>query len=92
MNTQLVDSIIQVIRSLPEAEQKLLVEQLNQLFDFSAKSEPSPLQGTVLRYDDPFEPAVPAEDWEALNTETLSSAESDIKVSDTVNFNKKLEI
>lgn len=25
-----------------------------------------PLQGTVLRYDDPFEPAVPAEDWEVL--------------------------
>jgi hypothetical protein len=26
-----------------------------------------PLQGTVLRYDDPFEPAVPDEDWEVLN-------------------------
>jgi hypothetical protein len=25
-----------------------------------------PLQGTVLRYDDPFEPAVPAEEWEVL--------------------------
>jgi hypothetical protein len=25
-----------------------------------------PLQGTVLYYDDPFEPAVPSEDWEAL--------------------------
>lgn len=25
-----------------------------------------PLQGMVYRYDDPFEPAVPAEDWEAL--------------------------
>jgi hypothetical protein len=25
-----------------------------------------PLQGTVLRYDDPFEPAVPIEDWEVL--------------------------
>ncbi|MEB3884883.1 hypothetical protein [Lyngbya sp. CCY1209] len=54
MNTQLVDSIIQVIRSLPEAEQKSLVEQLNQLFDFSEKSEPSPLQGTVLRYEASF--------------------------------------
>ena len=28
--------------------------------------EDDPLQGTVLRYDDPFEPAVPAEDWEVL--------------------------
>lgn len=25
-----------------------------------------PLQGTVLQYDDPFEPAVPTEDWEVL--------------------------
>ena len=25
-----------------------------------------PLWGTVLRYDDPTEPAVPPEDWEAL--------------------------
>ena len=26
----------------------------------------NPLKGTVLRYDDPFEPAAPAEDWEVL--------------------------
>ncbi len=25
-----------------------------------------PLRGTVISYDDPFEPAVPLEDWEAL--------------------------
>jgi hypothetical protein len=25
-----------------------------------------PLAGSVLRYDDPFEPAVPAEEWEVL--------------------------
>lgn len=25
-----------------------------------------PLRGTVIRYDDPFEPATSAEDWEAL--------------------------
>ena len=30
-----------------------------------AKSE-HPLQGTVLHYDDPFESAVSAEDWEIL--------------------------
>jgi hypothetical protein len=27
---------------------------------------PNPLKGSVLRYDDPFEPAVPPEDWEAV--------------------------
>lgn len=25
----------------------------------------NPLKGTLLKYDDPFEPAVPIEDWEA---------------------------
>jgi len=25
-----------------------------------------PLHGTVIRYDDPFEPAVPPKDWEVL--------------------------
>jgi hypothetical protein len=32
------------------------------------ESEPNsyPLRGTVLHYEDPFEPAVPIEDWEAL--------------------------
>ena len=28
--------------------------------------EATPLAGTVLRYDDPFEPAVPPEDWDAI--------------------------
>lgn len=28
-------------------------------------SKRSPLAGSVLWYDDPFEPAVPAEEWEA---------------------------
>lgn len=26
----------------------------------------NPLKGTLLKYDDPFEPAVPIEDWEVL--------------------------
>jgi hypothetical protein len=29
-------------------------------------STPEDLRGSVLRYDSPFEPAVPEEDWEAL--------------------------
>ena len=29
-------------------------------------SSPSPLEGTVVSYDEPFEPAVATEDWEAL--------------------------
>lgn len=31
-----------------------------------APSSDRPLAGSVLRYDDPFGPAVPAEDWEVL--------------------------
>ncbi len=27
---------------------------------------PYPLRGTLYRYDEPFEPAVPIEDWEAM--------------------------
>lgn len=30
------------------------------------ESTPHPLRGSVIRYDDPFEPAIPLEDWEAL--------------------------
>ena len=26
-----------------------------------------PLEGSVIRYDDPFDPACPPEEWEALN-------------------------
>jgi hypothetical protein len=26
----------------------------------------NPLRGTLLKYEDPFEPAVPLEDWEVL--------------------------
>ena len=30
------------------------------------RNEDYPLRGTLLKYDNPFEPAVPLEDWEAL--------------------------
>jgi hypothetical protein len=39
MNTQLVDSIIQVVRALPRAEQTLLIESLNRLFHQETISE-----------------------------------------------------
>ena len=35
-------------------------------FPQPSESNPYPLQGTVIHYDDPFEPAVPIEDWEVL--------------------------
>lgn len=32
----------------------------------SKTADPYPLRGSVLEYIDPFEPAVPAEDWDVL--------------------------
>jgi hypothetical protein len=47
-----------ILEKSPSREEKVVVEQ----------SEPDlyPLRGKVLHYEDPFEPAVPAEDWEVL--------------------------
>lgn len=33
------------------------------------EGNPNPLRGTVLEYADPYEPAVPAEDWEVYGEE-----------------------
>jgi hypothetical protein len=43
-------------------------ESPNPLEKAEDRPEPNlyPLRGTVLFYEDPFEPAVPVEDWEAL--------------------------
>jgi hypothetical protein len=43
-------------------------ESPNPLEKAEDRPEPKlyPLRGTVLFYDDPFEPAVPVEDWEVL--------------------------
>ena len=43
----------------------ILLEHPNKQFPQFFSSE-YPLKGTVLRYDDPFEPAAPIEDWDAL--------------------------
>lgn len=40
----------------------IVMEQITRCPD----PDPYPLRGTVLRYDDPFEPAVPIEDWDCL--------------------------
>jgi len=38
MNTQLVDSIIQVIQALPQAERKMLIDQLNRMVESDTNS------------------------------------------------------
>lgn len=43
-----------------------LVDYLNLVNETIKKAFLYPLQGTVKRYDDPFESAAPSEDWEVL--------------------------
>jgi hypothetical protein len=45
---------------------QLLVDYLNLVNETIKKAFLYPLQGTVKRYDDPFESAAPSEDWEVL--------------------------
>ncbi|MBO3458804.1 hypothetical protein G4P69_08870 [Aetokthonos hydrillicola CCALA 1050] len=58
--------------TLTSEEEKELdeYEELNDYLNLVNKTMRSvlqkPLHGTVIRYDDPFEPAVPIEDWELL--------------------------
>jgi hypothetical protein len=59
-----------VLKGLPfhagDTVEIIILEQPKEVQPKQASPEDYPLQGTVLRYDDPFEPAVPAEDWEVL--------------------------
>ncbi len=43
MNTQLVDSIVQIFQALPQAEQKLLMERLNSLFTQPSSEDEEPI-------------------------------------------------
>lgn len=43
MNTQLVDSIVQVFQALPQAEQKLLMERLNSFFTSTQSENEEPI-------------------------------------------------
>ncbi|MDX2244558.1 MAG: hypothetical protein NW224_28110 [Leptolyngbyaceae cyanobacterium bins.302] len=58
-----------VLEGLPfragEAVEVIILERPQPQRAFNASSE-FPLQGTVLFYDDPFEPAVPPEEWDVL--------------------------
>ncbi|MBF2049328.1 MAG: hypothetical protein EDM05_023995 [Leptolyngbya sp. IPPAS B-1204] len=59
-----------VLKGLPfhagDTVEIIILEQPKEERPRQASPGDYPLQGTVLRYDDPFEPAVPAEDWEVL--------------------------
>ncbi|MGL5063511.1 MAG: hypothetical protein ACRC62_26310 [Microcoleus sp.] len=76
--SKLFQERIEILKS-QQKEVELTAEELQELQDYEelnnyliwvnqmlGNSLHYPLQGMVSRYDDPFEPAVPVEDWEAL--------------------------
>lgn len=72
MEAHRVETIVQprgrvVLENLPfEEGEKVEVIVLEALDEEEKTENPYPLRGTLYKYEDPFEPAVPAEDWEAL--------------------------
>lgn len=66
IETRLTQNGTLILEDLPfqagEAVEIIILERDSQ----PLKSHPYPLQGTVIKYDDPFEPPVPLEDWEVL--------------------------
>ena len=68
METLRVEKVIQsngtiVLENLPfdEGEKVEII-----ILKSNAENDRYPLHGTVYKYENPFEPTVPAEDWEAL--------------------------
>ncbi|PSB14880.1 hypothetical protein C7B61_04160 [filamentous cyanobacterium CCP1] len=70
IETRFTEDGILVLEGLPfhagDAVEIIILKQTTgEQFSRIPKPEHS-LQGTVLRYDEPFEPAIPPEDWETL--------------------------
>ncbi len=66
-----VEAIVQqngriVIDDLPFDEGEKVEVIVREADSSDHKRRENPLKGTLIKYDDPFEPAVPPEDWEAL--------------------------
>ena len=55
-----------VIDDLPFEEGKIVEVTVSEGDNKKVGDNRYPLRGTVLRYDDPFEPLVQTDDWEAL--------------------------
>ena len=55
------------LRPFVGREVEIVVSDMSPTSEVTSESSPnhSPLAGSVLWYDDPFGPAVPAEEWEA---------------------------
>ena len=70
METLRVEKVIQsngtiVLENLPFDEGEK-VEIIILKSNSESENDRYPLRGTVYKYENPFEPTIPAEDWEAL--------------------------
>jgi len=70
METHRIEKVIQsngtiVLENLPFAEGET-VEIIIVKSDAESEKKRYPLRGTLYKYEEPFEPAVPLEDWEVL--------------------------
>ena len=67
IETKLTENGTVTIEDLPfragDAVEIIILERPSRTPD---PNNPYPLRGTVIRYDDPFEPATAIEDWEVL--------------------------
>ncbi|MBV9868338.1 MAG: hypothetical protein JO316_23535 [Abitibacteriaceae bacterium] len=57
---------LQVLRQLLDERSHLQPPTQSEPVTTEPEPNENPLKGSVLHYDDPFEPAVPIEDWEVL--------------------------
>ena len=55
-----------IIDDLPFDEGEVVEVVVSEAKNSEIKSGSNPLKGSVFKYDDPFKPAVPIEDWEVL--------------------------
>ncbi len=70
METHRIEKVVQsngtiVLENLPFAEGET-VEIIIVKSDTESEKKRYPLRGTSYKYEEPFEPAVPVEDWEVL--------------------------
>ncbi|MCZ8065259.1 MAG: hypothetical protein ACK5QJ_01395 [Microcystis sp.] len=75
MNTYKIQTVLTedgtvLLKELPfqagDAVEIIILEQSKTSLSSSQEKLIHSLKGSVLRYDDPFEPAIPPEDWEIL--------------------------
>jgi hypothetical protein len=71
MEAHRVESVVEskgrvLLENLPFEEGKTVEIIILEANEKGVVIKPNPIKGSLLKYDNPFEPACPPEDWEAL--------------------------